>query len=256
MPGCFPGVPRRASGHLCALLLTGGLVALGCCGSLAVEALGQPLPAEPIQLADGEVQPSLAQISEGNGTGGAGETSQSRDPASQTPQEPAKNPTAPRPDDYRLPVATGNQSPAAGESRPQPAPSSVAAPSPSPVAQPGVLPVPTINMTSYFKVLGGLCVILALVFGGLYLLRKIAPRAGFGGVKGRQLTLESVLSLGPRKSVMVVRFLNKQLVLGVTDSRITCLHIQEEDHEPDDAASNASSGDVLRNFADRLKDHL
>ncbi|GAB7079493.1 hypothetical protein JCM14635_11660 [Megalodesulfovibrio paquesii] len=141
--------------------------------------------------------------------------------------------------------------------------------------KPGELNMPTIGWNSYFKALGGLCLILALVFGGLYAIRKIVPRAGLGGQKGRQLVLESALSLGPRKSVMVVRFLNKQLVLGVTDTRITCLHIQEDDHAPDEsdtsprnaAASPLHHGqrgepqaeapdNVLRSFADRLKEHL
>ncbi|MCA1944412.1 MAG: flagellar biosynthetic protein FliO [Desulfovibrio sp.] len=125
-------------------------------------------------------------------------------------------------------------------------------------AQDGVLNAPSISWASYFKALGGLFLILGLVFGGLYLLKRVAPRAGFGGPRGRQLQLESTLSLGPRKSVAVVRFLNKQLVLGVTDTHITCLHIQEEDHAPEDDAYQAATpnrpDDAFKHFADRLKD--
>ncbi|AGW12779.1 putative flagellar biosynthetic protein FliO [Megalodesulfovibrio gigas DSM 1382 = ATCC 19364] len=137
-----------------------------------------------------------------------------------------------------------------------------------PAAQPGSLPMPTISWQSYFKALGGLFLILALVFAGLYLLKRLAPRAGFGGSRDRQLQLESTLSLGPRKSVAVVRFLNKQLVLGVTDTHITCLHIQEEDHAPSDEPDMpdqpersdqperpGQEPDVLKSFAERLKDH-
>jgi len=126
--------------------------------------------------------------------------------------------------------------------------------------QDGVLQAPSISWASYFKALGGLFLILGLVFGGLYLLKRVVPRAGFGGPKGRQLQLESTLSLGPRKSVAVVRFLNKQLVLGVTDTHITCLHIQEEDHAPEDDAYQPATpdrpDDAFKHFADRLKDQL
>ena len=43
------------------------------------------------------------------------------------------------------------------------------------------------------------------------------------------------MPLGPRKGLMVVRFLNRRLLLGVTDQQITLLTEEDAHHEPHDA---------------------
>ena len=80
------------------------------------------------------------------------------------------------------------------------------------------------------KMAAALFIILALIFLGFYLLRRFGPKAGlsFGGGK---INVVASLGLGPRKSVVVVRFLNKYLVLGVTDTRINKLMEMDADHE-------------------------
>ncbi len=78
----------------------------------------------------------------------------------------------------------------------------------------------------YFQALGVLLLLLALLWGLLWLLRKYGkfrfmptgntfPRAG--------LQLETQLPLGPRKGLMVVRYLDERLLLGVTEHNITLL---------------------------------
>ncbi|MFP4070715.1 MAG: flagellar biosynthetic protein FliO [Desulfovibrionales bacterium] len=81
------------------------------------------------------------------------------------------------------------------------------------------------------KMAGALFLLLALIFLGFYLLRKFGPKMGFANLKSRDLSYHSQLSLGPKKSVVVVRFLNKYLVLGVTDSQITKLTEMDADHD-------------------------
>ena len=49
------------------------------------------------------------------------------------------------------------------------------------------------------------------------------------------LVMESQLPLGPRKGLMVVRFLNRRLLLGVTDQQITLLTEEQAQHEPENA---------------------
>lgn len=65
-----------------------------------------------------------------------------------------------------------------------------------------------------------LCIILALMFVVLYLLKRFGPKGGLsmGGDKGMKILGQ--VSLGPKKNLVVVRFLNKILVLGVTDTQI------------------------------------
>ena len=80
------------------------------------------------------------------------------------------------------------------------------------------------------KMAAALFIILALIFLGYYLLRRFGARAGlsFGGGK---MNVVATMGLGPGKSVVVVRFLNKYLVLGVTEARINKLMEMDADHE-------------------------
>lgn len=78
-----------------------------------------------------------------------------------------------------------------------------------------------------------LVVILAVILAAYWVLRRVGPKFGLGpGGRGGMLRLVAHLALGPRKSIIVVRFLNKDLVLGVTDHSITLLTEGETAHEP------------------------
>jgi flagellar protein FliO/FliZ len=76
--------------------------------------------------------------------------------------------------------------------------------------------------------------ILLLIFAAYWLLRRFGPKIGLGPAgRGGMLRLMAHLSLGPRKSIVVVRFLHKDLVLGVTDQSITLLteEMADDDHD-------------------------
>ena len=79
------------------------------------------------------------------------------------------------------------------------------------------------------KMAAALFIILALIFIGFYLLRRFGAKAGlsFGGGK---MNVVASLGLGPKKSVVVVRFLNKYLVLGITETQINKLMEMDADH--------------------------
>jgi len=87
------------------------------------------------------------------------------------------------------------------------------------------------GLPDILNVVGSLALLLGVLYAGFWLLRRFGPRAVFGGPRGSALKLEGQLALGPRRSLVVVRFLNKRLVLGVTDQSITLLH--EAEDEPD-----------------------
>jgi flagellar protein FliO/FliZ len=76
-----------------------------------------------------------------------------------------------------------------------------------------------------------LLVILAFIFAAFWLLKRYGPKFGIGPAgRGGKLRLLDHLPLGPRKSVVVVRFLNKDLVLGITEQSITFLTETEADN--------------------------
>jgi flagellar protein FliO/FliZ len=74
--------------------------------------------------------------------------------------------------------------------------------------------------------------ILVVIFFAYWLLRRFGHKIGLGpGGRGGMLRLMANLTLGPRKSIIVVRFMNKDLVLGVTDQTITLLTEGNVDHD-------------------------
>jgi len=88
---------------------------------------------------------------------------------------------------------------------------------------PLALPDVSFSWKGYFKALAILCFLLCAFFSALWLLRRFS-RGGMrlmGG--GPELRVESRVALGPRKWVMVVRYMDKRLLLGVTDTKITLL---------------------------------
>ncbi len=94
---------------------------------------------------------------------------------------------------------------------------------------PDSLGQPVFSWGGYFQALGILCLLLAALWFGVWLLRRYGkfnfiPRPG--SLPKNALVMEAQMSLGPRKGLMVVRFLNRRLLLGVTDHQIT--YITEE----------------------------
>jgi flagellar protein FliO/FliZ len=100
---------------------------------------------------------------------------------------------------------------------------------------------------AWLKMVGGLFLLLALLFLVLYLVKRLGPRMGLPSLNSRDLSLHAQLALGPKKNVVVVRFLNKFLVLGVTEQQITKLTEMEADHE------KHSTGDFERLLGERSR---
>lgn len=81
------------------------------------------------------------------------------------------------------------------------------------------------------KMTGGLFLVLALLFLVLFLLKRYGHKAGLIRHIPADLKVLGQIALGSRKSVVVVRYLNKVMVLGVTDSSITLLTETTHDHD-------------------------
>ena len=91
---------------------------------------------------------------------------------------------------------------------------------------------------SYIQAVGILFLLVAVMWLAVWLARRYGkfnflPRPG--SLPRDALVMEAQLPLGPRKGLMVVRFLNKRLLLGVTDQQITLLTEEQAKHEPENA---------------------
>ncbi len=84
----------------------------------------------------------------------------------------------------------------------------------------------------YLKVLGSLFLLLAVLVIVLYGLKRYLP-GGTKILKNEDIKLLGQMSLGPKKSLVVVRFLNSLLLIGITESNICLIKEWEMDHDQD-----------------------
>lgn len=93
----------------------------------------------------------------------------------------------------------------------------------------------TFTWSGYLEAVGVLFFFLALLWLLVWLVRRFGrfnfmPRPG--ALPRGALAMEAQMPLGPRKGLMVVRFLNRRLLLAVTDQQITLLSEEKAEHEP------------------------
>ncbi len=108
----------------------------------------------------------------------------------------------------------------------------------APVGQASALGHSSFSWGGYIQAVGILFLFLALLWLAVWLVRRYGrfnflPRPG--ALPRGALVMEAQMPLGPRKGLMVVRFLNRRLLLGVTDQQITLLTEENAHHEPHDA---------------------
>ena len=107
---------------------------------------------------------------------------------------------------------------------------------------------------SYIQAVGILFLLVALLWLVVWVVRRFGkfnflPRPG--ALPKGALVMEAQLPLGPRKGLMVVRFLNRRLLLGVTDQHITLLTEEQAQHEPQDKDFQHIMEEAARNTDSR-----
>lgn len=117
---------------------------------------------------------------------------------------------------------------------------SVAAPVASPVASP---------VFGLFQGMLGLVVVIALIFAAGWLLKKIGPRARATGA----VHVVGGASVGPREKVVVVRFGDRTLLLGVAPGHVSLLHMADAAELPGAVDATVADGPATPRFADRLR---
>jgi flagellar protein FliO/FliZ len=94
---------------------------------------------------------------------------------------------------------------------------------------PGASVVPAVGAFSwsgYFYAIGALCLILGALWGALWLMRRSGRfrfMPAYNAFPRDALRIEAQIPLGPRRGLMVVRFLNKRLLLGLSDQQVNLL---------------------------------
>ena len=103
--------------------------------------------------------------------------------------------------------------------------------------------------TTILTTAGYLCLLLGVIFLAYWLLKRYGvPGALTGGPGGPKLV--SRLMLGNRQSVAVVRYRDKDLLLGVTEHNVTLL--AEEEAAPEkEPAERKSFASVLKRSGSR-----
>lgn len=99
------------------------------------------------------------------------------------------------------------------------------------------------GVTNYSKVLLALVFIVGLIFACAWLMRRMS---GGVGLNQKHIQVMSVMPLGTREKLMIIRAANEYLLIGVTPNGIQTLH---QFDEPIDLATDMNSSP----FADRLK---
>lgn len=89
------------------------------------------------------------------------------------------------------------------------------------------------SWAGYVQAIGIMCVLLGALWFAVWALRRYGkfnflPRPG--SLPKDSLVMEAQLPLGPRKGLMVVRFMGRRLLLGVTEHQITFL-TEERGHD-------------------------
>lgn len=112
--------------------------------------------------------------------------------------------------------------------------------------------LPSSGWGNYFQAIGILLFILGALYMGVWTLKRFGKLRGAGGGLGRNgLSVEGQFHIGPKKSLVVVRFLNKRLLLGVTDQQINLLTEMEADNEPTQQPKQPDFAELLDGAGDK-----
>lgn len=76
---------------------------------------------------------------------------------------------------------------------------------------------------SFIKMISALAVVLGLMIGAAWLLKRIGARTGMGIPDGQLIKVISSSYIGPKNSIVVVEVLGELLVVGISGTQMTLL---------------------------------
>ncbi|WP_027178319.1 flagellar biosynthetic protein FliO [Maridesulfovibrio bastinii] len=96
------------------------------------------------------------------------------------------------------------------------------------------LMLPDAGVGASLKVAAAFCLVLALLLLLYYLMRKFNVASMISGSRKGNLEIVERLPLGPRQHIAVVRYKDRELVLGVTQDRINLLDVNKDKADDED----------------------
>lgn len=105
-----------------------------------------------------------------------------------------------------------------------------------------------VGVANYLQMFFGLFIIVLLIVGMAWLMRRMA---NVGGLAAGNLKVLGGVSVGQRERVVLVQAGDIQLLVGVAPGAVRTLHIMDEPIELQTSSSNASSK-ASSGFADKL----
>ena len=79
----------------------------------------------------------------------------------------------------------------------------------------------SLSWSGYFQALAVVCFVLALLWALLWFVKRHGKGGFLGGSSA--LRIESRLDLGPKKWIMVIRYMDRRVLVGLTDENISLL---------------------------------
>jgi flagellar protein FliO/FliZ len=108
----------------------------------------------------------------------------------------------------------------------------------------------TSGFAAFFQALLGLVIVLGLLYGFFWLLRRFSP--GQTGAQGVVKVVGGVM-LGPRERLVVVEVENTWLLVGVAAGHVSTLHTLAR---PEGVEAASAQGPVSAPFSDKLAELL
>lgn len=100
----------------------------------------------------------------------------------------------------------------------------------------GQLFLPDPGVGSALKVAAAFCLVMALLLLLYYLMRKFNLASMVNGSRKGNLEIVERLAIGPHQYLAVVKYKERELVLGITQDRITLLDAKEDKADDEDIA--------------------
>lgn len=98
-----------------------------------------------------------------------------------------------------------------------------------------IAPAPVSGISSMGYVTVALALVLALIYGAAWVLRRVKS---FSGNARQSMSIVDAVSVGPKERVVLVRIRNQQVLLGVAAGRVNMLLDMGKAEEPENADHN------------------
>ena len=105
-----------------------------------------------------------------------------------------------------------------------------------------------IGVSNYLQMFFGLFIIVALIFGMAWFMRRMGS---MGGMTAGNLKVLGGISVGQRERIVLVQAGDTQLLVGVAPGEIRTLHVMEEPIV-NQVTSNETNSKVSTGFAEKL----